>query len=104
MALSSTEVEYRGADLAMCEAIWLKRLLQGLHVQVIDPIPIYCNNMRSIQVAKNHVFHARTKHIEVRYHFVWECVLNGKVELWFIRTDQQAAGIFTKALVLDKLR
>ena len=65
VALSSTEAEYRGAAVATCEAIWLKSLLKDLQVEVSDPTTIYCDNLKSIQLAKNPVFHARTKHIEV---------------------------------------
>ena len=55
-ALSSTEAEYRGAVVAMCKAIWLKRLLK--EVEVFDPTTIYCNNLSNIQLAKNPVFRA----------------------------------------------
>ena len=62
---------------------------------------IYCDNLSSIQLAKNPVFHARTKHIEVHYNFVRERVLSGEVELQFVLTDRQTADIFTKPLGLD---
>ena len=65
VALSSTEAEYRGAAVATYEAIWLKRILKDLQEEVSDPTTIYCDNLNSIQLAKNPVFHARTKHIEV---------------------------------------
>ena len=65
---------------------------------------IYCDNLSNIQLAKNPVFHARTKHIEVHYHFVRERVLSGEVELTYVPTDRQNADIFTKPLGLDKLR
>ena len=65
MALLSTEAEYRGVIVAMCEAIWLKRLLRDLHVEVADLIPIYCDDVSCMQLAKNPMFHARTKHIEL---------------------------------------
>ena len=52
----------------MCEAIWLKRLTKDLQEEVSDPTTIYCNNLSSMQLVKNPVFHARTKHIEVHYH------------------------------------
>ena len=83
-ALPNIEAEYRGAVVANCEVIWLKRLLRDLYVTVTKPIPIYCNNLNSIQVAKNPVFHACTKHIEVHYHFVREHILCGKVDLHFV--------------------
>jgi hypothetical protein len=104
VALSSTEAEYRGAAFATCEDVWLKRLLKDLKEEVSDPIVIYSDNLSSIQLAKNPVFHARTKHIEVHYHFVRERVLSGKVELRYVPTDRQTADIFTKPLGLDKLR
>jgi hypothetical protein len=104
VALSSTEAEYRGAAVVTCEAIWLKRLLKDLQVTVTERITIYCDNISSIQLAKNLVFHARTKHIEVHYyHFVRERVLHGEVDLRHVRTNQQVADIFTKALGVDKL-
>ena len=81
VALSSTEAEYRGAAVATCEAIWLKRLLKDLQMAVSDPMTIYCDNLSNIQLVKKSVFHARTKHIEVHYHFVCERVLSGEVEL-----------------------
>jgi hypothetical protein len=79
-------------------------LLKELHEEVLEPTVIYCDNLSSIQLAKNPVFHARTKHIEVHYHFVRERVLSGEVELKHVPTDRQVADIFTKALGLDKLR
>jgi hypothetical protein len=65
---------------------------------------IHCDNLSSIQVVKNPIFHAWTKHIEVHYHFVRERVLSGEVELQHVPTDRQIADIFTKPLGLDKLR
>ena len=104
VALSSTEAEYRAATVATCEAIWLRRLLRDLRIEVPTPIPIYCDNMSSMQLAKNPVFHARTKHIEVHYHFVRERVQSGEVELRYVHTDRQVADIFTKPLGSDKLQ
>jgi hypothetical protein len=95
VALSSTEAEYRGAAVVTCEAIWLKQLLKDLHEEVSDPTMIYYDNLCSIQLAKNPVFDTRTKHIEVHYHFVWECVLSGEVELQHVPTDRQVTDIFT---------
>ena len=54
----------------MCEAIWLKWLLKDLQEEVSDPTTIYCDNLSNIQLSRNPFFHARTKHIEVHYHFV----------------------------------
>ena len=70
VALSSTEAEYRGAAVAACEVAWLRTLLEDLGVQVDQQVVIHCDNLSSIQLARNPVFHARTKHIEVHYHYV----------------------------------
>ena len=70
---------------------------------MFDLTTIYYDNLNNIQLAKNPIFHAQTKHIEVHYHFVRECVLSGEVELTYVPTDRQNADIFTKPLGLDKL-
>ena len=59
----------------------MKRLLKDLEEEVSYPTMIYCENLCSIQLAKNPIFHAQTKHIEVHYHFLCEHVLSGEVEL-----------------------
>ncbi|MCO5567666.1 hypothetical protein L7F22_021360 [Adiantum nelumboides] len=104
VALSSTEAEYRGAAVAACEVAWLELLLGDLGIQVQRPVVIHCNNLSSIQLARNPVFHVRTKHIEVHYNFIRERVLDGSIDLTFVRTDEQVADIFTKALGAEKLR
>ena len=101
---SSTEAEYRGAAVAACEVAWLQMLLGDLGIQVQVPVVIHCDNLSSIQLARNPVFHARTKHIEVHYHFVRERVLAGDIDLTYVGTDEQVADIFTKALGAEKLR
>ena len=104
VALSSTEAEYRGAVVAACEAVWLKRLLKDLGKSIDAPIPVFCDNLSSIQLAKNPVFHARTKHIEVHYHYIRERIAAGDIDLLHVGTHDQVADIFTKAMGLDKLR
>ena len=73
-------------------------------MQVDSPVVIYCDNMSSIQLARNPVFHARTKHIEVHYHFVREKVLAGEIDLAYVSTHEHVADIFTKALGAKKLQ
>ena len=104
VALSSKEAEYRGAAVAACEVVWLRKLLSDLSISVDDPVVIHCDNMSSIQLARNPVFHARTKHIEVHYHFIRERVLAGDIDLVYVSTQDQVADIFTKALGAEKLR
>ena len=70
IALSTTEAEYRVAAQATCEATWMEMLLKDLKIKVQRPLVIYSDNLSSIQLAKNPIFHARTKHIDVHYHFI----------------------------------
>ena len=84
VALSSMEVEYRGASMTACEIAWLRKLLQSLRCKVEKPVTFYCDNMSSIQLANNPVFHARTKHIQVHYHYVREKVLAHEIDLVYV--------------------
>ena len=84
----STEAEYRGAAIAACEIAWLHKLLQDLGQDGMKTVTLYCDNMSSIQLANNPVFHARTKHIEVHYHYVHEKVLAGHVDLVYVSTEE----------------
>jgi len=104
VALSSTEVEYRGATIATCEVVWLQKLLSDLGQSVDAPVVIYCDNINNILFANNLVYHARTKHIEVHYHFIREKVIGKKIDLIHVSTENQVADIFTKALGTDKLK
>ncbi|MCO5562213.1 hypothetical protein L7F22_015839 [Adiantum nelumboides] len=102
VVLSSTKAKYRGATVAACEVAWLELLLGDLRIQVQRPVVIHCDNLSSIQLARNPVFHAKTKHTEVHYHFIRERVLDGSIDLTFVRTDEQVADIFKKALGAEK--
>ncbi|GKC40925.1 hypothetical protein Tco_1053309 [Tanacetum coccineum] len=66
-----------------------------------NKIPLYCDNKSVIALCCNNVQHSRSKHIDVRYHFIKEQVENGVVELYFVRTEYQLAHIFTKALARE---
>jgi hypothetical protein len=68
------------------------------------PVVIYCDNISSILLANNPVYHARTKHIEVHYHFIREKVLVKEINLIHVSTEDQVANIFTKALGTNKLK
>ena len=98
VALSSTEAEYRAACYAACEAIWLRRLLSELGFPQTGSTLVRCDNQSCIALAKNPVFHARTKHIEIQYHYVRERVLAGDLRLEYCPTAENAADIFTKAV------
>jgi len=105
IALSSTEAEYIAQTHAAKEALWIRTFIgefrQGFSS---DPIPINCDNQSAIALAKDNKFHARTKHIDIRYHFIREAVEDRKIELKYIPTDDNVADTFTKALAKGKFR
>jgi hypothetical protein len=103
IALLSTEAEYKGVAIAACEVIWLKKLLLDLGKSVDAPIVIYCDNISSILLVNDPVYHARTKHIEVHYHFIREKVLAKEIDLIHVSTKDQVTNVFTKALSTNKL-
>ena len=70
VALSSTEADYKSACFASCEAMWLRRIFGDLGIAQSKPTHLSCDNQSCMAIAKNLVFHARTKHIEIQYHFV----------------------------------
>lgn len=102
VALSSAEAEYIAATDAACEAIWLRRMLFDLKQSQHHPTTIHCDNMSAIAMTKNTVFHARSKHIELRHHLIRDLVNKGEISLDFINTNDQPADILTKAVTTEK--
>ena len=98
MELSSTEAEYRLAALEAQESTWLKQLMEDLHQPTNYQVQIFHDNLSSIRLAENPIFHARTKHIKVHYHYIREKVLKGEIEMVPTKTKEQFADIFTKSL------
>ncbi|KAK9120307.1 hypothetical protein Syun_017924 [Stephania yunnanensis] len=98
VSLSSTEAEYVAATMAAQECIWLRSLIGDILCKVEYAVLIKCDNESTVKLASNPIFHARTKHIEVRHHFIREKVLSQEIELQGISTNNQVADIFTKAL------
>ena len=104
MALSNIEAEYHGAAMVASKISWLRKLLHSLGCDVLQPVTLFCDNMSSIQLANNPVFHARTKHIEVHYHYIREKVLAQEIDLVYVGTHEQVADIFKKSLGAEKLQ
>ena len=95
---SSTEAEYRALASTTAELYWIRMLLRDFGLFLPHPPLLWCDNVSALAIATNTVFHARTKHIEVDYHFVREKVLRRDVMLKFISTHDQLANLFTKSL------
>ena len=104
VATSSCEAEYRAAFTATVECVWLRRLAADLGVGQDAATTIYTDSQSALAVARNLVFHARTKHIEVHYHYVRERLSAGEISLAYVPTQEDnLADLFTKALPHEKL-
>ncbi|GKB97654.1 hypothetical protein Tco_0983791 [Tanacetum coccineum] len=95
--MSSTKAEYIAAAECCPQVLWIKSQLADYNV-LYDKVPIFCNNTSFIAISNNPVFHSRTKHNDIRYHFIRDHILKGDIELHFVPTDLQLADIFTKPL------
>jgi hypothetical protein len=107
VALSSCEVEYIAASLSTCQAIWLKNLIEEISQAKIESVKLRIDNVSAINLAKNPIAHGRSKHIELRFHYLREQVNNGNLTLEHYRSEDQFADLFTKAVtvkVFQKLR
>ncbi|GJU47266.1 retrovirus-related pol polyprotein from transposon TNT 1-94 [Tanacetum coccineum] len=100
-SMSSAEAEYVSLSACCAQVLWMRTQLTdyGFH---FDKIPMYCDSKAAIAISCNPVQHSRTKHIDVRYHFIKEQVEKGIVELFFVGTEYQLADLFTKALSEDR--
>ncbi|XP_047259222.1 secreted RxLR effector protein 161-like [Capsicum annuum] len=102
VSMSTTQAEYRVAAVAAQESTWLMQLMKDLQQPVRHVVPLYCDNQSTICLAENPIFQARTKHVEIHYHFIREKVLQGEIDLKHIKTEQQIADVFTKCLSVNK--
>ena len=98
VALSSCKAEYIAAATGACQATWLARLLAELKGEKASATTLKTDNQSAIALSKNPVFHDRSKHIDVRYHYIRECVEEDRVRLESIGTTEQLADMLTKAL------
>ena len=105
VALSSTEAEYIALTHATKEAIWLRYVLADvLHPDLsLFPVRLLSDNRSAITLTRDNTFHPRTKHIDIRYHFIREAVDNRDIALEHRRTEDMPADLFTKALPRAKL-
>ena len=101
-ALLSCEAEYIAATSATCQAVWMSRLLGELMSNDMTKVKLLVDNQSVITLSKNPVHHNRTKHIETCYHFVRQCVEDKRIKIEFVRTEDQLADIFSKALGRQK--
>ncbi|KAJ9551482.1 hypothetical protein OSB04_015527 [Centaurea solstitialis] len=97
VSLSTAEAEYVAAASCCSQIIWMRTQLRDYGFK-FDKIPIYCDSKSAIAISCNPVQHTKTKHIDIRYHFIKDHVEKGTIELYFVNTEFQLADLFTKAL------
>ena len=97
ISLSTAEAEYIVAGSCCSQLLWMKKLLSDYGITQ-DTMVVYCDNSSAIDISKNPVQHSKTKHIEIRYHFIKDLVERKTVTLEYIPIERQNANIFTKPL------
>ncbi|CAH9069840.1 unnamed protein product [Cuscuta europaea] len=101
VTLSTCEAEYVAATSSVCHAIWLRYILQALSMSQEEATTIFVDNKSAIALAKNPVFHDRSKHIDTRYHFIRGKIAEKEVQVEYVKTQDQVADILTKPLKHD---
>ena len=97
VSLSPAEEEYIAMRSCCSQLIWMKQMSADYGMRS-GPLLVYCDNKSAIDLSKNQVQHSRTKHIDIRHHFIRELVEDNKVVIDHVVTDSQLADIFTKSL------
>jgi Reverse transcriptase (RNA-dependent DNA polymerase) len=104
VSLSTTESEYVAATHGMKEALWLRSLLTEVFGSLADPTVMFSDNQSTIALARDHQYHAHTKHINVCYHWIRWVIEQGSVRLVYCPTDDMVADALTKALPSTKVK
>lgn len=100
MSLSTTEVEYIAVATCCSQVLCMKKTMKDIQVEILEPIPIQCDNSSPINISKNPVMHSRKKYVAIKYHFLREKVADKEVIVEYVPTVEQIADIFTKPLPL----
>ncbi|CAL4070928.1 unnamed protein product, partial [Meganyctiphanes norvegica] len=103
IALSSCEAEYVALTVAIQEAKFLRQLLADIQGCTTSGVKLYADNQGAIALAKNPVHHQRTKHIDIKYHFIRFAIEEGIIDLQYIPSGENIADQFTKPLSCVKL-
>lgn len=104
VSLSSTEAELVALCAAVCEGLWLKRLIEELGYEIAAAVPYYEDNQSTIRIVREPKARSRLKHIDVKHQFVCDLVQQGQIELRYVSTEQQEADIMTKGLPAGQFR
>jgi hypothetical protein len=101
---SSTEAEYRSMAVTTQEILWLNSLLSKLGYVPTQNLTLWCDNLEATFLASNPIFHTRTKHIELDFHFVREKITAKQLAIRFICSAYQIGDIFTKSLAKTRFK
>lgn len=104
VTLSTAESEYVATTHATKEAVWLRRLIGKVFGPLADPTTLYNNNQAVIALTKDSSYHARTKHIDVHYHFIRYSINTGSIQLLYCPTNNMTVDILMKALPSIKVK
>ena len=104
VSLSTTESEYVTATYAAKEALWLRSFISQIFGTTLSPTTLFSDNQSAIALAKDQQYHARTKHIDIRFHFIRWIIEEGKLRLIYCPTANMIADTFTKALPSAKVK
>jgi hypothetical protein len=97
VALSTAEAEYVAAGQGCTQLLWMSQTLRDFGYN-LSKVPLLCDNESAIRLMDNPVEHSRTKHIDIRHHFLRDHQQKGDIEVYHISTENQLADIFTKPL------
>ncbi|XP_060190337.1 uncharacterized mitochondrial protein AtMg00810-like [Lycium barbarum] len=95
---SSTEAEYRAIAYTVAETTWIRHILCELRIYLRQPVGVFCDNVSSTYMCRNSVFHDRSKHIDVHFHYVRDKVSQGDLVVKYVPTQLQVVDIITKGL------
>jgi hypothetical protein len=101
-ALSTAEAEYQAATSATQEALWMRQLLSELGFLLPTATPLYSDNQGAIALARNPTSHSRTKHIDIKHHFIRHSIEAGDIDMRYCPTQEMVADVLTKGLPRDK--
>lgn len=97
-ALSTCEAEYMALSDAMCETLWLRRMLISLDVRMDEPTVVFCDNKGAIELSSNPTFHKKSKHIETKFHRIRQEQGKGELTVDYIPTKENLSDILTKGV------
>jgi hypothetical protein len=102
IAQSTIEAEYIAAAFVVNQAIWLRKMLKDLGHEQVEATKIMCDNSSAVSISRNPVFHGRTKHIKIKFHFIREVQQSNEVMLIHCSSEEQLADLFTKPLPKER--